>query len=76
MAERMFMSNALERKVEELSQKPAAESDEGFKQLRKDLAEALKSEYAAKLEVDQAQGELDAFRKALAERDPGAMSKK
>lgn len=70
-AEAMLMSNALERQLEALTKKKAEtkEGDTTEADLRKALAEALKVEYSAKVEVDKYQAELDALRKKVQESD-------
>ncbi|MBI3832635.1 MAG: hypothetical protein HY291_24145 [Planctomycetes bacterium] len=72
-AEAMLFSNALERQLDDNGKKKGEvkEADPIEAELRKQLADALRREYAAKLDVDKAQAELDDLRKkAVKEEQP------
>lgn len=69
-AETMLFSNALERQLEDLTRKKDEGKEAMEAEIRKELADALRKEYSAKMEVDKIQSELDALRKKVQESDP------
>lgn len=66
-ADAMLFSNALERQMDEYTKKQSdsKEADPADAELRKTLADALRREYSAKLDVDKAQADLDELRKKI-----------